>query len=133
MNSYSLETLEYAKLLELVSRNAQTPMGVECFALLRPLATRRELDEALAAITETIALNRGKTGHVVVQRPRRSVRRRRDPKDTKRLAGTKSDARDLTRLQSSSVCTIGDPTGKRVCADTLAYGREYSADAARGD
>ncbi|MEO6655351.1 MAG: hypothetical protein ABIO36_04650, partial [Pyrinomonadaceae bacterium] len=60
MNSYSLETLEYAKLLELVSRHAQTPMGVDRFALLRPLATRRELYNALAAITETVALNADK-------------------------------------------------------------------------
>jgi len=58
--SYSLETLEYAKLLELVSRHAQTPMGVERFADLRPLATRSELDAALAAISETIALNEEK-------------------------------------------------------------------------
>ncbi len=58
--SFSLETLEYAKLLELVSRHAQTPMGVERFADLRPLATRHELDNALAAITETIALNEEK-------------------------------------------------------------------------
>ncbi|MFT3745823.1 MAG: Smr/MutS family protein [Pyrinomonadaceae bacterium] len=58
--SYSLETLEYAKLLELVSRHAQTPMGVERFAGLRPLATRTELDDALAAIAETIALNEEK-------------------------------------------------------------------------
>ena len=31
--TFSLETLEYDKLLELVSRNAQTPMGVERFAV----------------------------------------------------------------------------------------------------
>ena len=54
--SYSLETLEYAKLLELVSRNAQTPMGVGRFADLRPTTNRVELDDALAAITETITL-----------------------------------------------------------------------------
>ncbi len=58
--SYSLETLEYAKLLELVSRHAQTPMGVERFALLRPIGSRRELDNALAAITETIYLDEEK-------------------------------------------------------------------------
>ena len=58
--SYSLETLEYAKLLELVSRHAQTPMGVGLFADLRPLGSRRELDEALTAITETILLNEKK-------------------------------------------------------------------------
>ncbi|MFM9905002.1 MAG: endonuclease MutS2 [Pyrinomonadaceae bacterium] len=58
--NYSLETLEYARLLELVSRHAQTPMGVEQFALLRPLATRRALESALGAITETIFLNEEK-------------------------------------------------------------------------
>ena len=58
--TFSLETLEYAKLLELVSRHAQTPMGVDRFALLRPLANRREIVQALAAITETIALNEEK-------------------------------------------------------------------------
>jgi DNA mismatch repair protein MutS2 len=57
--SFSLETLEYAKLLELVSRNAQTPMGVDRFAQLRPIVTRRELDASLASITETIFLNEG--------------------------------------------------------------------------
>ena len=54
--SFSLETLEYAKLLELVSCHAQTPMGVKRFADLRPLTNRRELGEALTAITETITL-----------------------------------------------------------------------------
>ncbi len=58
--TFSLETLEYAKLLELVSLHAQTPMGVDRFALLRPLANRRELGEALLAITETITLNEEK-------------------------------------------------------------------------
>lgn len=58
--SYSLETLEFERLLELVSRNAQTPMGVERFAALRPFTDRRGLDAALAAITETILLNEEK-------------------------------------------------------------------------
>ncbi|MEQ1923974.1 MAG: endonuclease MutS2, partial [Pyrinomonadaceae bacterium] len=55
--SFSLDTLEYNKLLELVSRHAQTPMGVERLACLRPIENRRELDDALAAVTETIELN----------------------------------------------------------------------------
>ncbi|HRI04156.1 MAG TPA: endonuclease MutS2 [Pyrinomonadaceae bacterium] len=55
--SFSLDTLEYSKLLELVSRHAQTPMGVERFARLRPIESRRELDNALATVTETIELN----------------------------------------------------------------------------
>ncbi|HQU91888.1 MAG TPA: endonuclease MutS2 [Pyrinomonadaceae bacterium] len=58
--SFSLETLEYAQLLELVSRNAQTPMGVEMFADLRPITNRPELDRALASVSETIILNEEK-------------------------------------------------------------------------
>lgn len=58
--SFSLDTLEYAKLLELVSRHAQTPMGVGRFADLRPIETRLKLDNALAAISETIAINEEK-------------------------------------------------------------------------
>ncbi len=58
--SFSLDTLEYSKLLELVSRHAQTPMGVGRFADLRPITTRLKLDNALAAISETIAINEEK-------------------------------------------------------------------------
>ena len=58
--SFSLDTLEYAKLLELVSRNAQTPMGADRFADLRPHSSRIELDRDLAAIAETIVLNEEK-------------------------------------------------------------------------
>ncbi len=58
--SFSLETLEYAKLLELVSRNAQTPMGADRFADLRPHTSRIELERDLAAIAETIILNEEK-------------------------------------------------------------------------
>ncbi len=58
--SFSLETLEYAKLLELVSRNAQTPMGADRFADLRPHSNRIELERDLAAIAETIVLNEEK-------------------------------------------------------------------------
>lgn len=58
--SFSLDILEYNKLLELVSRHAQTPMGVDRFALLRPLTNRRDLDAALAAISETVTINEDK-------------------------------------------------------------------------
>ncbi len=57
---YSLETLEFERLLELVSQNAQTPMGVERFAALRPFTDRRSLETALSAISETILLNEEK-------------------------------------------------------------------------
>ncbi len=58
--SYSLETLEYSKLLELVSRNSQTPMGEGRFADLRPFTNKAELHRALDAISETIILNEEK-------------------------------------------------------------------------
>lgn len=58
--SFSLDTLEYARLLELISRNAQTPMGIDRFAELRPKTDRLELDRDLAAISETILLNEEK-------------------------------------------------------------------------
>ena len=54
--SYSLETLEYDKLLELVARNAQTAMGVKLVSAIRPMTDRLALDNALAAISETIYL-----------------------------------------------------------------------------
>ncbi|MEP7212786.1 MAG: endonuclease MutS2 [Acidobacteriota bacterium] len=58
--NHSLETLEYSRLLELVSRGAQTPMGVGRFADLRPMSDRFELDAALQVISETISLNEEK-------------------------------------------------------------------------
>ncbi len=57
---HSLATLEYEKLLALVSRNAQTPMGMARFDSLRPLTSRRELERDLAAVSETISLNEEK-------------------------------------------------------------------------
>lgn len=58
--SYSLETLEYHRLLELIGRHAQTPMGVGRFADLRPYTDRLALASSLEAISETIALNEEK-------------------------------------------------------------------------
>ena len=58
--SFSLETLEYEKLLELVSRHAQTPMGEVRFADLRPKTSKHELESDLAAISETVVLNEEK-------------------------------------------------------------------------
>ena len=58
--SYSLETLEYHRLLELISRHAQTPMGIERIADLCPYIDRLALASSLEAISETIALNEEK-------------------------------------------------------------------------
>src|SRR5215203_6092649 len=60
MNNFSLATLEYEKLLALVARHAQTPMGEARFAELRPLTSRLELERELKAISETIFLNEDK-------------------------------------------------------------------------
>lgn len=56
----SLSTLEFQKLLELIARNAQTPMGEMRFAELRPLTNKLELDKQLSVISETIRLNEEK-------------------------------------------------------------------------
>jgi DNA mismatch repair protein MutS2 len=58
--SFSLETLEFSKLLELLSRNAQTPMGKGRFSALRPKTNGKELERDLEAITETIVLGEEK-------------------------------------------------------------------------
>jgi len=58
--SFSLEILEFTRLLDLVSRNAQTPMGRARVEALRPFDSRKRLDRDLAAISETIALNEEK-------------------------------------------------------------------------
>ncbi len=57
---YSLNTLEFEKLLALVARNAQTPMGEARFADLRPLTSRLDLEKELKLISETILLNEEK-------------------------------------------------------------------------
>lgn len=54
--SFSLVTLEFPRLLELVARNAQTPMGSARIRALRPVVSRAQLDRQLAAISETIRL-----------------------------------------------------------------------------
>jgi DNA mismatch repair protein MutS2 len=53
---YSLDTLEFGRLLDLVARNAHTPMGRERIFALEPMLSRLELDNSLRAINETIAL-----------------------------------------------------------------------------
>src|SRR5215204_3956838 len=60
MNNFSLATLEFEKLIALVARHAQTPMGEARFAELRPLTNRLELERELKAISETIFLNEDK-------------------------------------------------------------------------
>ncbi len=53
---FSLETLQFNNLLELIAKNAQTPMG-EGFVLdMKPLTSRLQLEKDLAAIAETFAL-----------------------------------------------------------------------------
>jgi dsDNA-specific endonuclease/ATPase MutS2 len=53
----SLKTLEYNKLLTLIARHAQTPMGKSYLENLEPLTSRLQLENDLQAMTETILLN----------------------------------------------------------------------------
>ena len=56
----SLTTLEYGKLLALVSRHATTPMGKKRLEQLTPRTNRAELENDLAAVSETVFLNEDK-------------------------------------------------------------------------
>ncbi len=56
----SLITLEYGKLLALIARYAQTPMGKARLEELRPLTNKLELERDLQAVSETIVLNEEK-------------------------------------------------------------------------
>jgi DNA mismatch repair protein MutS2 len=60
MQNYSYSTLEFEKLLLLVSRHAQTPMGIDRVADLRPLTSIKTLESGLEAVSETILLNEEK-------------------------------------------------------------------------
>lgn len=60
MQNYSYSTLEFEKLLLLVSRHAQTPMGIDRIAELRPLKSIKALDRELQAVSETVLLNEEK-------------------------------------------------------------------------
>jgi len=53
----SLSTLEYEKLLALLARYTQTPMGRVRVESLQPLSSRLELERDLRAISETFELN----------------------------------------------------------------------------
>ena len=53
---FSLSTLQFSKLLALVARNAQTPMGKARLENLRPLTSKLELERDLRLISETIVL-----------------------------------------------------------------------------
>ena len=57
MNRQTLQSLEYKKMLALVSRHTQTPMGEAWFEQLAPLTSKLDLENDLKAIAETISLN----------------------------------------------------------------------------
>ena len=56
----SLTTLEYGKMLALVARYANTPMGRDLLEDLQPLTNRLQLEKDLRAIDETVRLNEEK-------------------------------------------------------------------------
>lgn len=58
--SYSLETLEFSRLLDLVARAAQTVAGESLVRAARPFTSRLELDRALATVAETLRLSEEK-------------------------------------------------------------------------
>ena len=59
--SFSLEILEFGRLLDLVARNAQTAPGGSVVRAARPFTSRIELNKALAAVSETLRLSEEKS------------------------------------------------------------------------
>ncbi|KXK02904.1 MAG: MutS2 family protein [Acidobacteria bacterium OLB17] len=55
--SYSLDTLEFDRLLALVAKNAQTDAGAALVLSARPFASRLELERSLSAVKETLWLS----------------------------------------------------------------------------
>ncbi|MGI8545658.1 MAG: endonuclease MutS2 [Aridibacter sp.] len=53
---FSLETLQFNKLLSLIAKNAQTPMGEDFVLEMKPHTSRLQLEKDLAAIAEIFAL-----------------------------------------------------------------------------
>lgn len=58
--NHSLDILEFDRMLGLIARSAQTPMGERYIREIMPIDVRLELDRQLAAIRETITLNEEK-------------------------------------------------------------------------
>ena len=56
----SLTTLEYKKMLALVARYANTPMGRDLLEDLQPLTNRQQLETDLRTVSETVRLNEEK-------------------------------------------------------------------------
>ncbi|MCS6874918.1 MAG: endonuclease MutS2 [Pyrinomonadaceae bacterium] len=56
MKSYSLETLEYGEVLEIIKRYAQTSLGRKRIAKLQPIEEEKELEEHLRSLEEAIKL-----------------------------------------------------------------------------
>lgn len=63
MNTQSFTALEYDKLLVLVRRYAQTPMGENLLARLQPVSERDELQRNLNAVSECVAMRERGAGY----------------------------------------------------------------------
>ncbi|MCB1024131.1 MAG: hypothetical protein KDB79_07070, partial [Acidobacteria bacterium] len=55
---FSLETLQFKQLLELIARSAQTPMGGKRLLNLQPHTSKIKLDRDLRGISETLTLEK---------------------------------------------------------------------------
>lgn len=58
--SFSLEILEFGRLLDLVARNAQTASGASLVRASRPFSSRLDLDRSLSSVSEALRLSEEK-------------------------------------------------------------------------
>jgi DNA mismatch repair protein MutS2 len=97
--SYSLETLEYERVLGLFARFCRTPMGNSRVAKTVPFTDRNALERELAAITETIELNH-------VKQVSWTFSELSDPADAVAILKIKGAALEPMRmLEAAAVCS----------------------------
>lgn len=93
---YSLETLEFARFLDLVARNAQTEAGEALVRASLPFTSRLELDRSLAAVAETLRLSEEKNLFWTFS----GIEDPQDPLAILRIENAALDAASLTAIAS---------------------------------
>ena len=120
----SLTTLEYGKMLALVARYANTPMGRDALEDLQPLTNRQQLENDLRAIDETIALNQKDVNW--------SFSEIFEPSEAMAILKIQNATLEPLALvgnyaavQSGTFRAFSDCARKRFCADVVANRRKY--------
>ena len=125
---YSLETLEFDKLLELIAWGSETALGRERILAIRPFTDRAELDRVLTVLDEALTLD-------IESRLPWSFSGLQDPSDAvATLAIRNAVLEPLTMLDLAAVCEGVLTARSRASGPerrgprTLVHGRAGAAD-----